>query len=156
VRQLKGEKLPERVEPEIKLHIPAFIPEDYVKEPNQRLVIYKKLSQVDEDGEIAGIRDELVDRYGKLPLAAIYLLEVMEIRLRMKTFLIREAEFDGKRIILSFHPKTPVSPDLIVSLIRKEPRKYQFTPDYRLTAEVKDTSFEGVLEETRNVLKRLI
>ena len=156
VRQLKGEKLPERVEPEIKLHIPAFIPEDYVKEPNQRLVIYKKLSQVDEEGEIADIRDELTDRYGKLPLAATYLLEVMGIRLRMKTFLIREAEFDGKRIILSFHPKTPVSPDLIVALIRKEPRKYQFTPDYRLVAEVKDTSFEGILEETRNVLKRLI
>jgi transcription-repair coupling factor (superfamily II helicase) len=156
VRQLKGEKVPERVEPEIKLHIPAFIPEDYVKEPNQRLVIYKKLSQVDEDGEIAGIRDELIDRYGKLPLAAIYLLEVMEIRLRMKKFLIREAEFDGKRVTLSFHPGTPVSPDLIIALIRKEPRKYQFTPDYRLVAEVKDTSFDGVLEETRNVLKRLV
>jgi transcription-repair coupling factor (superfamily II helicase) len=156
VRQLKGEQLPERVEPEIKLHIPAFIPEDYVREPNQRLVIYKKLSQVDSDGEIADIRDELTDRYGKLPLAAIYLLDVMEIRLRMKTFLIREAEFDGTRIILSFHPKTPVSPDLIVGLIRKEPRKYQFTPDYRLVAEVKNTSFEGVLEETRNVLKRLV
>jgi transcription-repair coupling factor (superfamily II helicase) len=156
VRQMKGEQLPERVEPEIKLHIPAFVPEDYVREPNQRLVIYKKLTQVDSDAEIADIRDELADRYGKLPLAATYLLDVMEIRLRMKTLLIREAEFDGARITLSFHPKTPVSPDLIVGLIRKEPRKYQFTPDYRLVAEVKDTSFEGVLKETRNVLKRLV
>jgi transcription-repair coupling factor (superfamily II helicase) len=155
IRQLKGEELPERVEPEIKLHIPAFIPEDYVKDPNQRLVIYKKLTQVDAAEEIADVRDELADRFGPIPLAASYLLEVMAVRLQLKSLLIREVEYDGKRLIVAFHPKTPVSPDTIVALIRKEPRKYQFTPDYRLVAEVSDTSFEGILAEMRNILKRL-
>ena len=155
IRQLKGEELPERVEPEIKLHIPAFIPEDYVKDPNQRLVIYKKLSQVESAEEVADVRDELVDRFGKLPLAAIYLLEVMGLRLLLKKFLIREIEYDGRRIIIGFHPKTPVSPDVIIGIIRKEPRTYQFTPDYRLIAEIRDTSFEGVLAETTKILKML-
>ncbi|HEY6874583.1 MAG TPA: transcription-repair coupling factor [Geobacteraceae bacterium] len=155
IRQLKGEELPERVEPEIKLRIPAFVPEDYVKDPNQRLVIYKKLTQATSAEEIAEVRDELTDRFGPLPLAASYLLEVMGVRLQLKAFLIREAEFDGQRLIVAFHPKTPVSPDTIIALIRQSPRKYQFTPDYRLVAEVSDTSFEGVLAEIRNVLKRV-
>jgi len=155
IRQLKGEELQERVEPEIKLHIPAFIPEDYVRDPNQRLVIYKKLTQVDAAEEIADVRDELTDRFGPLPLAASYLLEVMAVRLQLKSLLIREVEFDGRRLIVAFHPKTPVSPDTIIALIRKESRKYQFTPDYRLVAEVSDTSFEGILAEMRNILKRL-
>ncbi len=155
IRQLKGEELPERVEPEIKLHIPAFIPEDYVRDPNQRLVIYKKLTQVDAAEEITDVRDELTDRFGPLPLAASYLLEVMAVRLQLKSLLIREVEYDGRRLIVAFHPKTPVSPDTIVALIRKESRKYQFTPDYRLVAEVSDTSFEGILAEMRNILKRL-
>jgi len=155
IRQLKGEELQERVEPEIKLHIPAFVPEDYVKNPNQRLVIYKKLTQADSAEEIADVRDELVDRFGALPLAALYLLEVMKVRLQLKSLLAKEVEFDGKRLIVTFHPKTPVSPDTIVALIRKEPRKYQFTPDYRLHALVGDTSFEGILSEARNVLKSL-
>ena len=155
IRQLKGEELPERVEPEIKLHIPAFIPEEYVRDPNQRLVIYKKLTQATSAEEIADVREELVDRFGPLPLAATYLLEVMGVRLRLTALLIREAEFDGKRLIVAFHPKTPVSPDIIVALIRQAPRKYQFTPDYRLVAEVVDTSFEGILAELRNVLKRV-
>ena len=76
----EGRGLPERVEPEIKLQIPAFIPEDYVKDPNQRLIIYKKLTQPARRGEIDDIRAELVDRFGALPLAALYLLEVMRIR----------------------------------------------------------------------------
>ena len=155
IRTMKGEELPERVEPEIKLHVPAFIPESYVPDPNQRLVIYKRLTQVGAAEEIADVRGELEDRFGKLPLAATYLLEVMGIRLRLKTMLVKEIEFDGRRLVLTFHPKTPVSPDRIVALIRKEPRRYQFTPDYRLVAEVADSSFEGILAETTKILNVL-
>jgi len=155
IRQMKGEELPHRVEPEIKLRVPAFVPEDYVGDPNQRLVIYKKLTQAETAEELAEVTDELVDRFGKLPPAASYLLEVMQIRLKLKAFLVQEAEFDGKRLIFSFHPKTPVSPDTIIALIRNEPRKYTFTPDYRLIVEGRDASFDGILAEARNLLKRL-
>jgi transcription-repair coupling factor (superfamily II helicase) len=156
IRQMKGEDLPERVEPEIKLRVPAFVPEEYVKDPNQRLVIYKKLTQAGTDEEVAEVAEELADRFGKLPLATSFLLEVMRIRLLMKSLLIKEAEFDGSRLILTFHPKTPVSPDTIVGLIRSDPGKCTFTPDYRLVTEIRDTSFEGVLAGARNLLKRLI
>jgi len=155
IRQLKGEELAERVEPEIKLRIPAFVPEDYVREPNQRLIIYKKLSQATSEEDIGEIMAELVDRFGKLPLAATYLLEVMKLRVTLKAMLVKEIEFDGKRLVLSFHQKTPVPPDTIIALIRQQPKKYQFTPDFRLYAELADTSFDGILGEARNLLKRL-
>ena len=70
VGTLKGEGLPERVEPEIKLHIPAFIPEDYVPDPNQRLVIYKKLTQVGRAEEIAEVRRRAAGPLRQAPLAA--------------------------------------------------------------------------------------
>ncbi len=155
IQNLKGEERLERVEPEINLRIPAFVPEDYVKEPNQRLIIYKKLTQAENEEEVDEVMAELVDRFGKLPLAATYLLEVMKLRIHFKRFLITMAEFDGRRLCLSFHQKTPVPPDTIIGLIRGNPKKYQFSPDFRLTAELTDTSFEGVLEEARNLLKRL-
>ncbi len=156
VCKLKGEALTERVEPEIKLRIPAFIPEDYVKDANQRLILYKKLVQSASEDDISEIMEELVDRFGALPFAVTCLLEIMRLRVHLSAFLIRRLEFDGKRLIFSFHEKTPVSPDLIIGLIRQSPKKYQFTPDFRLCAELADTSFEGVIGESRNVLKRLV
>jgi len=155
IQRLKGEGHVEKVEPEIKLRIPAFIPEDYVRDANQRLVLYKKLTQVNAEEEVGDIQAELVDRYGKPPLAVEYLLELMKLRLMLKEFLVKEAEFDGKRLIFAFHEKTPVSPDLIIGLIRNQPKKYQFTPDFRLVAELGDTTFDGVLLEARNLLKKL-
>jgi transcription-repair coupling factor (superfamily II helicase) len=155
IQRLKGEERLEQVEPEIKLRIPAFIPEDFVKDANQRLVLYKKLTQVVSEIDIDDINAELVDRFGKPPLAVEYLLAVMKLRLQFKQALILEAEFDGKRLLLSFHEKTPVSPDLIIGLIRSQPKKYQFSPDFKLSAELADTSFDGVLLEARNLLKKL-
>jgi len=155
IQTLKGEERLERVEPEINLRIPAFVPEEYVKEPNQRLIIYKKLTQAENEEEVDEIMAELADRFGKLPLAATYLLEVMKLRIHLKRFLVTMAEFDGRRLCLTFHQKTPVPPDIIIGLIRGNPKKYQFSPDFRLTAELADTSFEGVLAEARNLLKRL-
>ncbi|TWJ18945.1 transcription-repair coupling factor [Geobacter argillaceus] len=156
IQRLKGEETVERVEPEIKLRIPAFIPEEYVPDANQRLVLYKKLTQAQASTDIDDVLTELVDRFGKLPPAAGYLLEVMRLRLRLKELLIREVEFDGQRLIFSFHQKTPVSPDTIIALIRQQPKKYQFTPEFRLVVELPDTGFDGVLTEARNVLNRLV
>ena len=155
IRSLKGEDLPERVEPEIKLRIPAFIPEDYIPNPNQRLIMYKKLSQAARPEDVEEAREELADRFGKIPQATLYLLEIMKMKLDFRRLLIREAESDGKRLVLSFHQKTPVSPDVIIGLIRQQPKKFQFTPEFRLIVEVADSSFEGILNEARNVLKRL-
>jgi transcription-repair coupling factor (superfamily II helicase) len=155
IQRLKGEERSERIEPEIKLRVPAFIPEDYVKDSNQRLVLYKKLTQILSEEEVDDIQAELVDRFGRPPLAVEYLLELMKLRLLMKALYLAEAEFDGKRLIFSFHEKTPVSPDLIIAMIRQQPKKYQFTPDFKLIAELGETTFDKVLLESRNLLKKL-
>ncbi|BCG45452.1 Transcription-repair coupling factor [Citrifermentans bremense] len=155
VRTLKGEALPERVEPEIKLKIPAFIPEDYVRDPNQRLMIYKKLTQPSDEAEIDDIRAELADRFGQLPMAALYLLEVMRLRVTLRRLLVKEIELAGSELVLSFHERTPVSPDAIMALLRKEKGKYRFTPDFRLYARIADSSFDEVLAEARKLLNCL-
>ena len=156
VRTLKGEALPERVDPEIKLKIPAFIPEEYLRDPNQRLMIYKKLTQPADEAEIDDILAELVDRFGPLPMAATYLLEVMRLRVTLKRLLVKEIELAGKELVLSFHERTPVSPDAITALLRKEKGKYRFTPEFKLYARIADSSFDGVLAEARNLLKCLV
>jgi transcription-repair coupling factor (superfamily II helicase) len=152
---MKGETVAARVEPEIKLRIPAFIPEEYVGNANQRLVIYKRLTQATSEEEIMEMQAELVDRFGTLPVAASYLLDVMKLRIHLTALLVKEAEFDGRRLVFNFHERTPVSPDAIIGLIRQQPKTYQFTPDFRLSVELADSSFEGILAAARNVLKRL-
>jgi transcription-repair coupling factor (superfamily II helicase) len=156
VSTLKGEVVAERVEPEINLKIPAFVPEDYVPDPNQRLIIYKTLVQASQEEDVDRAADEMLDRFGKLPLTVIYLLETMKLRIHLRKLLVKRLEFNGTQLVMVFHEKTPVSPDTIIGLIRNSPKKYPFSPNFVFTAVVTDTSFEGVLDVARNLLKRLV
>ncbi len=154
--RMRGEEMAERVEPEINLKVPAFIPEAYVKDAGQRLVIYKKLTQAENEEDVLDVQNEVLDRFGKYPLATSYLFEIMKLRVLLKALIVRQIDFDGKAVIISFHPRTPAQPDTIIGMMRGEPKKYQFTPDYKLVCTLKDTSFEGILEMAKSVLKRLV
>jgi len=156
IARMRGEESVERVEPEINLKVPAFIPEAYVKDAGQRLVIYKKLTQAESEEDVLDVQNEVLDRFGKYPLATSYLFEVMKLRVLLKKLVVRQIDFDGRAVIMSFHPRTPASPDTIIGMMRSEPKKYQFTPDYKLVCTLKDTSFEGILEMAKGVLKRLL
>ena len=64
VRELKGEAVRPEVEPEIRLGIPAYFPEDYIPDANQRLLFYKRLASLGDPAELAEVKEELRDRYG--------------------------------------------------------------------------------------------
>ena len=154
--RMRGEEMVERVEPEINLKVPAFIPEAYIKDPNQRLVVYKKLTQAENEEDVLDVQNEISDRFGKYPLATAYLFEIMKLRIMLKRLLARQIDYDGKQVIISFHPATPASPDTIIAMMRSEPKRYQFSPDYRLTCLVRGTAFEDIIDTARKVLVRLM
>ena len=156
IARMRGEESVERVEPEINLKVPAFIPEAYVKDAGQRLVIYKKLTQAESEEDVLDVQNELLDRFGKYPLATSYLFEIMKLQVMLKRLIVRQIDFDGRAVIISFHPRTPAQPDTIIGMMRGEPKKYQFTPDYKLVCTLKDTSFEGIIDMAKSVLKRLL
>ncbi|HEY4744381.1 MAG TPA: transcription-repair coupling factor, partial [Desulfuromonadaceae bacterium] len=153
--RLRGEEMTERVEPEINLKVPAFIPEAYIGDTGQRLVIYKRLTQAESEEDVLDVQNEVTDRFGAYPLATAYLFEIMRLRVLLKRLLVRQIDYDGKNVIIAFHPRTPAPPDTIIAMMRDEPRKYQFTPDYKLTCAVAGSAFEDILGEARKVLKRL-
>jgi transcription-repair coupling factor (superfamily II helicase) len=74
----------------------------------------------------------------------------------LKRLLVRQIDYDGRNVVISFHPRTPASPDTIIAMMRDEPKKFQFTPDFRLVCSLKSKAFEEILETSRQVLRRLI
>jgi transcription-repair coupling factor (superfamily II helicase) len=154
--RMRGEEMVEHVEPEINLKVPAFIPETYVKDTGQRLVIYKKLTQAESEEDVLDVQNEVTDRFGKYPLATAYLFETMKLRIMLKKLLARQIDYDGRDVVISFHPRTPASPDTIIAMMKNEPKRYRFTPDYCLTCSVRGTAFEEILDTARTALMRLM
>ena len=98
VRALKGDQPGEEAPaPEVILDAPAYLPEAYVPDDDAKLEFYRRLARSGRLCEIAGLREELRDRFGPLPEQAERLLVVSELRrlgakLGLETIVIRGDE----------------------------------------------------------------
>jgi transcription-repair coupling factor (superfamily II helicase) len=101
IREIKGEKVvEEEALPEIQLGISAFIPEEYIQDVHQRLVLYKRISLAGNTEDIDRIADELKDCYGPLPQNVENLLQVIHIRNLLKPLKGKKMGYDGKYLYI--------------------------------------------------------
>lgn len=63
--------------------ISMFIPEDYVEDENMRLEIYQRFSGAKTFDELEAVKDELVDRFGRLPEVVESLIRHIEIKIML-------------------------------------------------------------------------
>lgn len=67
VRELKGEKIERLPEVKMEFDLDIYIPEFYVSDSQQRVEIYKKLSEAKSPEEVKEVGAEMVDRFGNPP-----------------------------------------------------------------------------------------
>jgi transcription-repair coupling factor (superfamily II helicase) len=108
IRRLKREENPLEYEPEIKFNFSAFIPDDYIEDSTERLLFYKKLSSVSSEDELYSIKEELGDRFGKIPEPGLNLLNIVELKILMKEVQIRKMEIRDRDTIIDFREKSPL------------------------------------------------
>ena len=136
IARLRGQEREERIDPEIRLGLSAFLPEKYLPDPNQRLHFYQRMAAAEEDVELFDLVEELRDRYGELPSPGTALTAVMRLRILLKKLCIELLEYDGRRLSLLFHASTRVSPELIRRLVTEQPDRYRLGADFRLNIEL--------------------
>ncbi|MEK7851555.1 MAG: TRCF domain-containing protein, partial [Deltaproteobacteria bacterium] len=134
----------------------AYIPEDYIEDVNERLVIYKRLASVKDEDEVSGIADELRDRYGPIPQLVENLLVIMEIKRVIRKPLVTSIDAAKGRVSITFDPRTSVKSEKVVELIKEKKDRVKFTPNNQLILFLKDDSLEGIYKEVKEVLERLV
>jgi transcription-repair coupling factor (superfamily II helicase) len=155
IEELQGRQHQDKVDPEIRLGLSAFLPDKYVPDPSQRLVLYKRMAAAEEELTLYEIADELRDRYGALPVPAELLLDLMRLRVLLKQLRIEAAEYDGRRLTCSFHPQTTVAPETLLGLLQQDPARYQFSADFKLSIQLGKQTGHELLQAARKELQPL-
>lgn len=81
VREAKGEPVQELVDTALEIPVDAYIPENYVPDSNQKVELYRRMADMREVAEVGDMEEELVDRFGDLPLPVQNLLAVAKLKI---------------------------------------------------------------------------
>ena len=93
---IEGEEI--NHECKVELPINAHLSEEYVPGERLRLDLYRRLADVRSKEDVESIREEMVDRFGELPIEALALLDVAELRAFAKSLGVREVVAAGKYV----------------------------------------------------------
>jgi transcription-repair coupling factor (superfamily II helicase) len=156
VRELRGQQVGPDIEPEIQLGIPAYVPESYIPDVSQRLVVYKRLAGIRGVPDLEAIAAELEDRYGPIPPLVDTLLRVMEVRRWLKDLRISTARRRGDAIVLEFHDSTPVTVERLLENVRRSAGRLQLTSGSALAIRPTATDHDGVIAEVQAACQALL
>jgi transcription-repair coupling factor (superfamily II helicase) len=158
IRELQGKPLePEEShrEPEIKVPFSAFLPEDYVADPHQRLGLYRRLSAAKEESAIDEVEVELQDRFGKLPDTAKNLLWLIRVKRMLKVLRIDALTVGPERVVLTPGKESLLDPVRAIALVSSHAKKYSLTPDSKFIAQVKILSLQDLYQTVSTLLSEL-
>ena len=113
---------------EINLRTPALLPDAYCPDVHERLTLYKRLANCETAEDIDAMQEELIDRFGELPLQGQSLLATHRLRLVAKPLCIQKLDAATDQITLQFGPEfsknPPIEPIKIIHLIQNN-RNYK-------------------------------
>ena len=141
--------------PEIKLHAPALLPDDYCPDVHERLILYKRLANARDSVELSQLREELIDRFGKLPEAAQTLIESHRLRLMATEIGLAKIDADSDGILLQFDPEPRTPPTQILAFAQAR-RDTSFAGQDRLRVKVASKDTAERIQTLRSILQALL
>jgi transcription-repair coupling factor (superfamily II helicase) len=122
---------------EIDLGIPTLIPDDYLPDVHNRLIMYKRIANAKDDLRLKELQIEMIDRFGLLTDQIKNLFSVTSLRLKATPLGINEISFSdiGGRMV--FNDKPDIDPMKIISLVQSRPSKFRLDGNNKLRLLVK-------------------
>ena len=87
---------------EFNLQIDAYLPSDYISDERQKIEIYKRIREIENQKDYQDLQDELIDRFGEYPDQVAYLIEIGLVKAYLDAAFAELVERKNDTIIVRF------------------------------------------------------
>jgi transcription-repair coupling factor (superfamily II helicase) len=97
------------VEVDVDLRLQAFLPQDFLADPRQRLELLREMDEAIDDEHLETLQAELRDRYGKLPKPVQNLLRVFRLKHGLQALGVHGVQWvEQDRLVVRHPPGVPL------------------------------------------------
>jgi transcription-repair coupling factor (superfamily II helicase) len=151
-----AEPVADRWSPQITIGTPVLIPEDYVADLSVRLNLYRRLAELDDEGEIDAFGAEMVDRFGPLPNEVRHLLDTVVVKALCRRANVAKIEAGPKGAVVSFRDDRFANPEGLIAFIHKQGREARVRPDMKVVFFADWEEPEDRLKGAARILRALV
>jgi len=120
------------LEPEVEIPGAAFLPEDFVPGVQERLAFYKRLSNARTVEEVKSLAGEMEDLYGSMPIEALGICRLQEIKARCREMGIASIHWLKVRCLIAYDASVAPSRKSLEELASRHPARIKLVDNNRL------------------------
>ena len=117
VAKLKGQPVRGHAEAELSIGIPAFIPESYIEDRQERLRYYKLLSSAQDGPLQEEVEAEMRDRFGVFPPELVNFAAVLAFKRMLADLCVHKADIYPDKVKLAFEQESLIDPAALVAFV---------------------------------------
>lgn len=160
VREAKGEEQVGPVDTTIELPVEAYIPDRYVPDGDQKVDLYRRIANFRDEADVGDMEDELVDRFGDLPIAVRNLLRVAQLKVLAGKLRVRSLAGKAGHFKLQFANGHNLTGEILVRVGHKYRNRVKFSNqgdefEIRVKAPGYQDNPDYYLDELETLLKEL-
>lgn len=142
--------------PQITTGVPLMIPESYVKDLGVRLGLYRRIGALKDEPELLDMREELVDRFGPIPVEVENLLKTIEIKQLCYKANVAKIDAGAKGILLTFHNNKFAAAEKLIELVSRSFGVLKIRPDQKLFVERDLSSYSERIAMIKKSVQKLV
>jgi len=157
IRELQGTEGQQHVDTEVEIDVTAFLPDDYLPDPHDRLTLYRRLATVRSQADLMDLAQEIEDRYGKMPAEAKALVRLNNLRVRGQEVGIIQIVAKGARVRLGLSEHgpggAPLDPTLVTRFVSRPKNRWTLNPDMSLERKLSETERVDLVGTTEALVR---
>ncbi|MDY6903197.1 MAG: transcription-repair coupling factor [Thermodesulfobacteriota bacterium] len=156
IAELKGEVVETPLEPEINMPLSAYIAESYISDIDQRMAVYRRLSRATRLSEIADMKAELTDRFGKPAVETENLLLKIMLKVMARQAGVRKLDLTETHLCMQFSNDHLARPEGIPEFVAQYPDTCEITPQEILKVRLSGEKGRNAIVSAKNTLKEIV
>jgi transcription-repair coupling factor (superfamily II helicase) len=141
---------------EINSGIACIIPETYLSDVHERLILYKRIASAKDDNELKELKIEMIDRFGLLPDQTKNLFESTSLRIFAEKFGVKKINIFDEKTEITLNNNSTIEAIKIINLIQKQPSIFQLKNQNTLIFNKEMEHNLSRIEKVRELLSSLV
>ncbi|UCD64793.1 MAG: transcription-repair coupling factor [Candidatus Zixiibacteriota bacterium] len=157
VAELKGEVIQRPPQTKLECDIEMFLPNDYVNDRQQKVDIYRRVADSRTLDELESIRDEVADRFGRMPPSGVDLFDGAAVKISASVLQIEKVKIRNGMVNLFFEEGRTLKRSEVQALGKATdcPMEFSLTGNVQIIIDLGAVAASGRLSYLRGLLGKL-
>ena len=143
-------------EVEINPGIACIIPDTYLPDVHERLILYKRIASANNEEELKDLKIEMIDRFGLLPDSTSNLFESSSLKNYSNHIGVLKINIYDDKAEITLNEKNSIDTSKIINLIQTKPQQFQLKNQKTLVVkEVMETD-QFRIKKISDIVKSLV